>query len=348
MNRASSKRLAFSSTFLGGVKPDSFKSASFKCTNAPSFVRFRASAAVSDKKKTKKVGWIGVGIMGMGMANNLAGADHEGLVVWNRSKDRCEELKEKLSTSSIDVASSPKEVVEECDTTFLMLSTPEAVRDVLEKKDGVLDGCNEGKAIVDCSTISVEDAKRNSSLVNDTGALFLEAPVSGSKVPAEQGKLIFLCAGNKKVYTDISSYLDVMGKQKYYYGEEVGTGTKMKLIVNAIMGTMLASLAEGITLAEKCGVEADQLVEVLSHGAMANPMFSLKGPKMSARVQDYAVNFPLEHAQKDIRLASLLADELGVGTPVTAAANECYKTAKGLGHSRSDFAAVIESLRLKS
>lgn len=308
--------------------------------------RFRAS--LSSDSEQKPYGFIGLGIMGAPMLLNLTKDSKRKIVAWNRSKDKCDGVLAKAPGGTVEIASSPREVVERCGTTFMMLSTPEAVNSVLHGTNGALEGCSNGKAIIDCSTLTVGDAQRNDSLVRDRGAMFLEAPVSGSKVPAEQGSLVFLCAGNKKVYDGILDCLDIMGKKKFFFGEQVGQGTAMKLVANMIMGSMLASLAEGITLAEKCGMDANQLVDVLSQGAMANPMFSLKGPKMGTEAKNYEVNFPLEHAQKDLRFAALLGDDLGIPLPVCSAANEVYKGAKGLGFSRHDFSAVIESLRASS
>jgi len=177
--------------------------------------------------------------------------------------------------------------------------------------------------------------------VRAKGGLFLEAPVSGSKQPAADGSLIFLCSGDAEALDRAEMGLDAMGKATHYYGPQAGLGTRMKLAVNLVMGAQLAALAEGVALAERAGLTADDLVTVLTEGAMASPMVKLKGKAMAARA--YPPAFPLKHAQKDLRFALGLADDLGLGLPVSAAANELYKRAKGEGFSDADFAAVAEA-----
>lgn len=145
---------------------------------------------------------------------------------------------------------------------------------------------------------------------------------------------------NKKVEKE----LEAMGKKSFFLGG-VGTGTRMKLVVNMVMGSMMTAFSEGIVLAEKSDLDASTLLDVLDLGAMANPLFRMKGAKMLKETKDYAPHFPLEHMQKDMRFASLLGDQLDVALPVAAAANELFKTGKGKGYARSDLSAVIEALR---
>merc|ERR1740121_1016646 len=119
--------------------------------------------------------------------------------------------------------------------------------------------------------------------VNGKGGRFLEAPVSGSKVPAANGSLIFLCAGSKILFDEIdSTALKAMGKANHFFGE-VGYGTRAKLVVNSLMGTMLAAFSEGLALSEGMGLNLKTMIEVIGQGAIQSPMFNLKGPKMVAK-----------------------------------------------------------------
>jgi glyoxylate/succinic semialdehyde reductase len=170
----------------------------------------------------------------------------------------------------------------------------------------------------------------------------LEAPVSGSKKPAEDGALIFLCAGDEALYGRCQAPLETMGKAHFFLGE-VGQGAKMKLVVNMIMGSMMGAFAEGLTLSEKCDLDPDTLLQVISLGAIASPMFALKGPSMNAG--KFAPAFPLKHQQKDMRLAIALADELAQEMPVAAAANELYKRARRDGCDDEDFSAVLKAVK---
>jgi glyoxylate/succinic semialdehyde reductase len=203
--------------------------------------------------------------------------------------------------------------------------------------------------------------------VNTAGGLFLEAPVSGSKGPAETGQLIFMCAGDREVYDDaeVQDALKCMGKADYYLGP-VGKGTECKLVVNMIMGelsrtsfsgvtpsashtlsaphtgTMMASLGEGMTLAERVGLDNEKVIEILGLGACAAPMFALKGPLLMK--EDYTPNFPLRHQQKDLRFAMDMGSDVNQALPVASAAHASYVRAMD-DHGDDDFSAVIEANR---
>uniref|UniRef100_A0A453EY94 3-hydroxyisobutyrate dehydrogenase-like NAD-binding domain-containing protein n=1 Tax=Aegilops tauschii subsp. strangulata TaxID=200361 RepID=A0A453EY94_AEGTS len=195
---------------------------------------------------------------------------------------------------------------------------------------------------VDVSTVDDATSKLIGKRITSTGASFLEAPVSGSKKPAEDGLLIFLTAGDESLYKRVAPLLDVMGKSRFYLGD-VGNGAAMKLVVNMVMGSMMVSFAEGLLLSEKVGLDPNTVVEVISQGAINAPMFSLKGPSMVKAA--YPTAFPLKHQQKDLRLALALAESVSQPIPTAAAANELYKVAKSLGLADQDFSAVIEALK---
>eukprot|EP00638_Chattonella_subsalsa_P000925 CAMPEP_0117752648 /NCGR_PEP_ID=MMETSP0947-20121206/11743_1 /TAXON_ID=44440 /ORGANISM="Chattonella subsalsa, Strain CCMP2191" /LENGTH=311 /DNA_ID=CAMNT_0005571355 /DNA_START=184 /DNA_END=1119 /DNA_ORIENTATION=- len=290
-----------------------------------------------------KFGFIGLGIMGTGMATNLLKGGRD-LVVWNRTPEKVDALqriaKEVKASGKIEIAESPSELVQSVETTFSMLSTPAAARDVFYSSSGVLEGISPGKAIVDCATLTAEDMIEFSSKVSEKGGHFLEAPVSGSKAPAEAGQLIFLAAGQQVLYELVKPELDLMGKASFFHGE-VGNGTRMKLVVNMIMGTMLTSLAEGMDLAKASNLSQTDLLEILGLGAMANPMFKLKGPQMIK--QEYPTAFPLKHAQKDMKFALELGEQLNKPLPLAFTANAAYEEVLSK-YGDDDFAAVYEAV----
>ncbi|KAK2653694.1 hypothetical protein Ddye_013550 [Dipteronia dyeriana] len=293
---------------------------------------------LSDGSPTR-VGFLGLGIMGTPMAQNLikAGCD---VTVWNRTKSKCDPL---ISLGA-KYKPSAEEVAAYCDLTFAMLADPESALDVACGKQGAASGIGPGKGYVDVSTVDVATSKLINGHIKATGASFLEAPVSGSKKPAEDGQLIFLTAGDKSLYDTVAPLLDIMGKSRFYLGD-VGNGAAMKLVVNMIMGSMMASFSEGLILSEKVGLDPDVLVEVVAQGAISAPMYKLKGPSMTKSL--YPTAFPLKHQQKDLRLALGLAESVSQSTPIAAAANELYKVAKSHGLSDQDFSAVIEALKAK-
>ncbi|KAK4479561.1 hypothetical protein RD792_015079 [Penstemon davidsonii] len=341
-----------------------FRFRAIKHQNSLQFKPFSTHASSTSPPKDEtpaRIGFLGLGIMGSPMAQNLikSGCD---VTVWNRTKSKCDPLISLgakfilwlgcisvLSMSSsaggaFGYKSSPEEVAASCDVTFAMLADPESAVDVACGKHGAASGMRSGKGYVDVSTVDGATSKLISSQIRSTGALFLEAPVSGSKKPAEDGQLIFLTAGDKSLYETAAPFLDIMGKSRFYLGD-VGNGAAMKLVVNMIMGSMMASFSEGLLLSEKVGLDPSVLVEVISQGAISAPMYSMKGPSMVQSL--YPTAFPLKHQQKDLRLALGLAESVSQPTPVAAAANELYKVAKSHGLSDQDFSAVIEALKVK-
>ncbi|XP_071903086.1 glyoxylate/succinic semialdehyde reductase 2, chloroplastic-like [Coffea arabica] len=313
-------------------------------TKPQSLVRFKAFSSQADTSTTKddipaRIGFLGLGIMGSPMAQNLlkAGCD---VTVWNRTKSKCDPL---LSIGA-KYKASPEEVAASCDITFAMLADPESAADVACGKHGAARGMGPGKGYVDVSTVDGDTSKLICQHIKATGAQFLEAPVSGSKKPAEDGQLIFLTAGDRSLYEVVGPLLDIMGKSRFYLGD-VGNGAAMKLVVNMIMGSMMASFSEGLLLSEKVGLDPSVLVEVISQGAISAPMYSMKGPSMVKSL--YPTAFPLKHQQKDLRLALGLAESVSQSTPIAAAANELYKVAKSHGLSDDDFSAVIEALKAR-
>eukprot|EP00270_Netrium_digitus_P011463 TRINITY_DN3652_c0_g1_i2.p1 TRINITY_DN3652_c0_g1~~TRINITY_DN3652_c0_g1_i2.p1 ORF type:complete len:382 (+),score=103.88 TRINITY_DN3652_c0_g1_i2:80-1225(+) len=306
-------------------------------TNAQTRTMTEASNNVASGLKLK-FGFLGLGIMGLPMARNLQRKGFD-VTVWNRTLAKCEELVAEGATSAATAA----EVVRSSDITFAMLSDPSACLAAVFGEGGVLEGIAPGKGYVDMSTVDSTTSQKIAQAVIEKGGRFLEAPVSGSKKPAEDGALIILAAGDKGLYDESLAAFGAMGKKAHFLGE-VGNGANMKLVVNMIMGTMVTGLAEGMALSEKAGLDQQTLLDVLDLGAMACPLFRLKGPAMLNSTHSAAA-FPLKHQQKDLRLALLLGDSVDQPLPVASAANEVFKAAKALGHADHDMAGVYTALR---
>jgi len=292
----------------------------------------------------KPIGFIGLGIMGKGMIKNMITKLDSNMpfIVWNRSPDVCQEIISQFP-GRVSVVPTAAEVIQQCDITYSMLSTMEASVAVFDAPDvGVLAGVSPGKIIVDCATLSPERMITQAEQVAAKGGRFFEAPVSGSKVPAETGQLIFLCGGDADVYELISPHLDAMGKAKFLFGP-VGQGSRVKLVVNMIMGSMMTSLSEGMALAKSVDLPLDSILQVLDLGVMSNPMFRGKGPLMAK--ESYPTNFPLKHQQKDMRLALELAASQGLSLPTASAANDLFLKAMAEEHGDDDFSAVYSAVR---
>lgn len=284
----------------------------------------------------ERCGFIGLGIMGSAMARNLVKAGLE-VTVWNRSPEKCREL----TALGARQAASPAEVARSCPVTFAMLADPAAALGVCFGPEGVLEGIGEGRGYVDMSTVDGETSRRIAHAVTERGGRFLEAPVSGSRKPAEEGTLVILAAGDRSLFEEATPALEKMGKKIVHLGE-VGQGAAMKLTVNLVMGEMMTALCEGLSLGARAGLAAETVLEVLDAGALANPMFRLKGPLMVRG--DFTAAFPLKHMQKDLRLALALGDALGAPLFSAATANEAFKRAREMGLGDEDFSAVLKAI----
>ena len=202
------------------------------------------------------------------------------LVVWNRTAAKAEALKAE-APEQVTVVATPAAVLAACELSYVMLSTPDVVKTVYEMENGILAGVVAGKKVVDCATLAVEDMVRLNEQVTSKGGRFLEAPVSGSKGPAANGQLIFLCGGDEALYAECAADLDAMGKAKFFFGA-IGAGTKIKLCVNMTMGSLMCAFSEGFSLCASSGMDSAKLLEVLGLGVCGCPLLSLKGAKMLA------------------------------------------------------------------
>ena len=281
-------------------------------------------------------GFIGTGLMGEPMAANLLKAGHK-LTLWNRSADKCAALVEAGAT----LVDTPLEVVMAAEVTFSMLADPQAALAVCFSPSGVIQAVGPGKAYVEMSTIDPETASKIGISIQARGALFLEAPVSGSVPQAQAGELIIMCAGDQKLYTELEQAFNILGKKDVYLGE-LGAASSMKLAVNQLMGSMMASFCEVLTLVEESGLDASAFLDIIKAGALAAPMFAAKGKKILTK--NRSTQFPLKHQQKDLRLALQLGDVHRVPMPVAAAANELYKRACRFGMEDEDMAALFFSI----
>lgn len=285
-------------------------------------------------------GFIGAGLMGLPMALNLLKAGHT-LTVWNRDGSKCAPLVE----AGARQVGTPLEVVAAADVTFSMVADPAAALAICFSPHGVIQGVGPGKAYVEMSTIDPETAGKIGISVQARGALFLEAPVSGSTPQAQTGELVIMAAGDENLYQQLDAAFSAMGKKHLYLGE-VGAASSMKLAVNMLMGSMMAAFSEALTLVEAAGLNGGDFLDVLGAGALAAPVFRAKGEKMLKA--DAAPQFSLKHMQKDLRLAVLLGDVHHVPLSVTAATNELYKRACQYGLEEADMSALFQTIHAMS
>ncbi len=277
-----------------------------------------------------KLGWIGLGYMGVPMAKNLINAGYS-TAVYNRTRDKELELLELGAESML-----PDQMVSECDIIFTMLSDDEAVKDVYTGCNGLVSDDYSGKLIVNMSTISATTSKEMSDACKAKGIRYLEAPVSGSVKPAIDGTLIILVGGDASDLKVADPMFEIMGKLTMFMGE-VGQGALAKLAINYYLGVQMQSLAETVLFAEKNGISKEDMLKIVNDGACGSAISNIKtAPILN---NEFPAAFPLKHLLKDIRLAN----EAGLDFPLMQPLHEQFKKAnEELGEE--DIAAIIKSL----
>jgi len=282
------------------------------------------------------VGFIGLGAMGAPMAWNLDDADFD-LVVYNRTTNR----EQPFAEAGVSVADSPKHLTERADVVCVVVSDGDAVADVLERDLGVLAGVDEETTCVQMSTIGYAETMAAADLVTDAGGRFVDAPVSGTVGPAEEGTLVGLAGGDEALIEELRPILDAMCEPVVHCGE-VGQGTNMKLFINLLLGDAMAAFAEALVFGRANGLDIEAMRTVVENGALDCPLFDIKGGTIGEG--DFATRFPVDYQFKDLSLALDRAGEVGVPLSLTAAAREAFSAARDRGYGDEDMAAVIKPM----
>jgi len=269
-----------------------------------------------------KFGWVGLGQMGQSHVANLLKCGFN-VTVWNRDKSKCRFAEERGAV----VASSPKEVVESSDATFVMLSTPAAAREVYAASNGILAGISEEKGIIDCASLDADCMRELAGLVVENGGKFLASPVAGHSGMAADATCQLICAGDESLYDLVSDALDSLCKNKVYLGpEDVGAASNLKLVVNGLLANVTASMAEALAVAEKANLSLDALHNVVSGHALNSPLLQLCMSKMRSKNHCPPL-FMLKHMHKDALLAAELCTEVEQSSPITVATRDVYAAA---------------------
>lgn len=270
-----------------------------------------------------QLGFAGMGIMGSAMARNLLKAGHA-VTVWNRTAGKCEPLAAEGAT----VASGLPELARHVDIVFICVSDTPDVEAVLFGENGLAEGLAPGKIVVDHSTISPEATVDFAERVNDLGAAYLDAPVSGGETGAVNGTLTIMVGGDESVYERARPYFAAMGKNIVHCGAQ-GSGQKVKAVNQVICALNILAVSEGMLLAKRMGLDLEIVHQVVSSGAAASWMLSNLGPKMIA--DDFAPGFMIRLQAKDLRIAAAAIEALGGGFPGTELANRLFSEATGHG-----------------
>ena len=278
-----------------------------------------------------RVAFLGLGIMGRPMAANLAKAGHE-VTVWNRTP--------KL-VDGVRVAATPAEAARGAEVVWICVSDTNAVESVLFGANGVESSLAEGMVIVDSSTISPSATQQFAERVKSRGVDYVDAPVTGSKVAAEAGSLIFMAGADEAVLARLQPLFQAMGKQVFHMGD-TGKGQATKLAMNLQIALIYEGFAEALTLATKLGVDINRLMPLVQASMVRSGVVDYKAPFVMKR--DFSANFPLRLMLKDIHLTLEAAKESRVRLPGLEAVSEIYEMATEDGHQDLDYAATLTLL----
>jgi 3-hydroxyisobutyrate dehydrogenase-like beta-hydroxyacid dehydrogenase len=278
-----------------------------------------------------RVAFLGLGIMGRPMAANLSKAGHE-VTVWNRTP--------KL-VDGVRVASTPAEAARGAEVVWMCVSDTKAVESVLFGTNGVESSLAEGMVIVDSSTISPSATQQFSERVKSRGVDYVDAPVTGSKIAAEAGSLIFMVGADEAVLARLQPLFEAMGKQVFHMGD-TGKGQATKLAMNLQIALIYEGFAEALTLATKLGVDINRLMPLVQASMVRSGVVDYNAPFVMKR--DFSANFPLRLMLKDIHLTLDAAKESRVRLPGLEAVGEIYEMAAEDGHQDLDYAATLTLL----
>jgi 3-hydroxyisobutyrate dehydrogenase len=285
---------------------------------------------------TDHIGFIGLGIMGQGMAANILKAGFP-LTVWNRTVAKTEGL----SASGATVASSPAELAAQCDVVIVCVSDTEDVRDVILGEGGVIEGIRPGSLVIDMSTISPAVTREIAVVLAEQEVAMLDAPISGGSEGAAQGTLSIMVGGDPRDLARAMPVLETMGKRITLVGPN-GAGQTVKLVNQVLVVGNCLAMSEALLLAQAGGVDLQRCLEAVEAGAAGSWMLSNRGPQILAR--DWRPGFTIALQQKDLRLVLEAADQQGAPLPGTALIFQLYRVLEARGLSGEGNHALVRAL----
>lgn len=282
------------------------------------------------------LGFVGLGVMGSEMVPRLLSKGHT-VTGYNRTRAKAEGVIQK----GMKWAGSPREVAAASDVIFSMVTNSAALEAIVEGPDGILAGLTPGKFYVDISTVSPEYSRAVAAKVRAKGCDMIDAPVSGSVITLQEGKLSVMVGGRKETFEKLKPILLDIGPKVTYVGDN-GLALVMKIATNLSLAVQMLAFSEGVLLAEKSGISREVAVEVLVNSAVASPMIKYRGPFVLELPKEAWFNVNM--MQKDMLLALDLGRKLDVPMPSTAVTNEFLTAARGMGLVKEDFAVVYDVL----
>lgn len=284
-----------------------------------------------------QLAWIGTGYMGVPMARNLLKAGHP-VNVYNRTREKALPLQEEGAT----IVSSPREALRGAETIFVMLTQGSAVEAVLESEEGLLAGLEPGTTVINMSTISPEEAREFARRIESAGGVYVDAPVSGSVGPAQNGQLVILAGGTEEAVAKAQPFFDILGKKTLHFGG-VGAGSSAKLSINLLLGVMAQGISEALLIGEQAGLRREQLIEMIGESAVNTPMLAAKKEMWIS--EKFPAAFMVSLLSKDLGLLTAEAKREGLDLPLAEAVDRTYADAVQNGKGELDMAAVWLELK---
>ena len=288
----------------------------------------------------KRIGFAGLGLMGSRMARQFLDKGFP-LMVWNRTPDRCGPLKDAGAT----VAATPRELAEATDVVVACVSDPNAVGRIVFAEDGIRPAARPGFRYLETSTISPGLARRVAEALRARGADMLEAPMTGSKLGAENGKLLFMTGGAPAVHEELLPVMMAMGTRAIHCGD-IGQASVVKLAGNTIISFMLEGFCEGLAVARRAGVNPQALIDVVQASGYASPYYAFKGAAILK--EDWDQHFSIDLMAKDQALMLEEANLHKVPMPGLAAIREVYQAARARGWGQEDIGATYKAVDLRN
>jgi 3-hydroxyisobutyrate dehydrogenase-like beta-hydroxyacid dehydrogenase len=284
----------------------------------------------------QKIGFMGLGIMGTPMAANLMKAGYP-VMVYNRSPEKAEPLVKQ----GAGLASNPEALARAADVIIAMVTGPEALSDLLWGANGAGKAFNAGKTFINMSSVSPRSTRELAVQLEPTGVMFIDAPVSGTKKPAEEATLVILAGGPQDKVKELEPLLLAMGKKVIYCGP-VGQGSMMKMFINLLLGIMMGGFAEVLNFGRLGGLDMDAMLDTVFSGAMNSPMFQVKAPNLKAN--NYPPAFPFKHLTKDLKFLVDTAYELKAPVPLGQILLHLYSAGVAQGWGDEDISAIARVL----
>jgi len=284
-----------------------------------------------------ELGFVGLGVMGGRITERLMNAGYP-VTGYNRTKSKAHWLLDK----GMKWADSPRELAENVEIVFSMVTNTEAVRAITGGENGILAGLSPGKIYINMSTSSSVFSQELATQVAELGAVMLDCPVSGSVSTIIEGQLSLMVSGDYETFEGLLPILKSIGPKVTHVGEN-GLAVVMKIATNLSLSVQMVALCEAVLMCEKNGISRECALEILLKSVIASPMIAYRGPAILGMREDEEVWFNCNMMQKDMLLALELGRELDVALPTTTITNELYTATRGIGVDHFDMAAVFES-----